>query len=1116
MIDMGYIKQITFYEVKMLFRNNVFIILSVFTILGLPVCQYFVQGRFAFHYLIALPCALPLVNAFLFNMFQSLIVIFVVGNNISDEKHLDTLAALRVRRYGNGDYLIGKLGAVLIVISLLNLTGLLFLVGFHIFFEIPFSVKIYLFYWITLTFPALLFALGVSLGVYSFVRVSFGGLVLLMLLLLLDVLGLSSQMNGVLDYRATEIPNVFSQILGHVGLGRYLLQRSVILFIGLGCIAFAVAGIPRIDDSSRVVIYWKIIGIVTILLGCGLGFVYSGFFYLDRQKRQQYRESCCQYRNCGNVKILSHSIRCSQADGQLVLIDTLLLENVKDRVLGEMIFYLNPSLKVSRIEGEEENIRYEQEGIVVKVNESLESKKQKRLIFHYSGGIDERVCYLYKDDSVSEKTVWSNSLLRYGKHAVLLSNDYTFLIPECLWYPESCSPFHPGGELLKERTFTRFRLMVRHREEQNVISQGYRELDGDYACFTNDYPLAGISLCVGKYEREKIHVDGSDFEVYFFDREGVFFQTVEGSVEGLVAGIREIKRKLTEKYGCDYPFTKLALVEIPIALCTYLSDVGNGSGFVQPELLFIPESWCKSSSVTLLQKQLEDLQKHHSQWIDRTTIEATSIYALYAKNFQDEIDEFPSMGFVDCLLGKQWLLATGKNPLSLASMYTSNTGGLFSDKFPGIDVVVNRIERENFRKELSGTIGPSKTLKASRYLGEHSLRQAFEDPDTSDFLDELLKLKSRYFRQYISALIGRDAFEIFLLKWRQENRFEMVDFFQFAVEFQQYFNFDIVKMMQVLYDEPGVPSFLIQNVCQQLVKDSVFLIFDVHNTSTIEGVITCYTRVFEHGTDVREVGSVILRGGEYVRVAMPLEYVCDEAFIRTNLSANLPEDYVFSIKPEKVCVESPPRRLFLDSVFKEQKSDEIIVDDEDAGFQVIESKARSFFGNSLKRNELGTAADFVKGEFQGWLRSVCTYAYGGVVRGFYGKRVGNSTARIQWTATILDEGKYEVWVHQIGLHKWFQQTDSLIYYYSLEQGTMSVDIKVENGKKSLDRFVSLSGDDRYKDDFVYRMTNYYADWIPIGIYDLTKGPVCLSLHDKGIRGGLISADAVKWVKVQER
>ena len=73
--------------------------------------------------------------------------------------------------------------------------------------------------------------------------------------------------------------------------------------------------------------------------------------------------------------------------------------------------------------------------------------------------------------------------------------------------------------------------MVRHREEQNVISQGYRELDGDYACFTNDYPLAGISLCVGKYEREKIHVDGSDFEVYFFDREGVFFQTVEGSVD---------------------------------------------------------------------------------------------------------------------------------------------------------------------------------------------------------------------------------------------------------------------------------------------------------------------------------------------------------------------------------------------------------------------------------------------------------------------------------------------------------------------------------------------------------------------------------------------------------
>lgn len=49
----------------------------------------------------------------------------------------------------------------------------------------------------------------------------------------------------------------------------------------------------------------------------------------------------------------------------------------KKSSFGGKIFYLNPSLKVSRIEGEEENIRYEQEGIVVKVNESLESKKQK-------------------------------------------------------------------------------------------------------------------------------------------------------------------------------------------------------------------------------------------------------------------------------------------------------------------------------------------------------------------------------------------------------------------------------------------------------------------------------------------------------------------------------------------------------------------------------------------------------------------------------------------------------------------------------------------------------------------------------------------------------------------
>lgn len=70
---------------------------------------------------------------------------------------------------------------------------------------------------------------------------------------------------------------------------------------------------------------------------------------------------------------------------------------------------------------------------------------------------------------------------------------------------------------------------------------------------------------------------------------------------------------------------------------------------------------------------------------------------------------------------------------------------------------------------------------------------------------------------------------------------------------------------------------------------------------------------------MREVGSVIPSRRRICASSDALGICCDEAFILDNLSANYPEDYVFSIKPEKVCVESPPRRLFLDSVFKEQK-----------------------------------------------------------------------------------------------------------------------------------------------------------------------------------------------------
>lgn len=47
-------------------------------------------GKICVPSLVALPCTLPFVSAFLFNIFQTLIVIFIVGNNVSIEKRFES------------------------------------------------------------------------------------------------------------------------------------------------------------------------------------------------------------------------------------------------------------------------------------------------------------------------------------------------------------------------------------------------------------------------------------------------------------------------------------------------------------------------------------------------------------------------------------------------------------------------------------------------------------------------------------------------------------------------------------------------------------------------------------------------------------------------------------------------------------------------------------------------------------------------------------------------------------------------------------------------------------------------------------------------------------------
>lgn len=130
----------------------------------------------------------------------------------------------------------------------MTMAGISLVIGMllHIFAsESPFNFWLYPFYWLTMIFPALVFALGFSFFIHAWVR--HRGLSILILLVVFGVFlfQLGKVREGLFDPFGLSLPNAFSEVTGHPGMALYLMQRVCWLFVGMGF-----AWIGRVDVSA--------------------------------------------------------------------------------------------------------------------------------------------------------------------------------------------------------------------------------------------------------------------------------------------------------------------------------------------------------------------------------------------------------------------------------------------------------------------------------------------------------------------------------------------------------------------------------------------------------------------------------------------------------------------------------------------------------------------------------------------------------------------------------------------------------------------------------------------------------------------------------------------------
>lgn len=132
---------------------------------------------------------------------------------------MDSMDTVYYRPESNADYVVGMMLGF--TKTFMTMAGISLVIGMllHIFAsESPFNFWLYPFYWLTIIFPALVFALGFSFFIHTWVRHRGLGILILLVVFGVFLFQLGKVREGLFDPFGLSLPNAFSEVTGHPGM----------------------------------------------------------------------------------------------------------------------------------------------------------------------------------------------------------------------------------------------------------------------------------------------------------------------------------------------------------------------------------------------------------------------------------------------------------------------------------------------------------------------------------------------------------------------------------------------------------------------------------------------------------------------------------------------------------------------------------------------------------------------------------------------------------------------------------------------------------------------------------------------------------------------------------
>ena len=1144
------IRIVALYEARTLRRSWFFRLFSVMAIIFLA---FFNIGLFSPigdepWELVSIPSSVPLVNLYLLNIGQAIVVIFLAADFLKRDKKLDTNEVLYTRSMSNFEYVIGKTWGILRLFLGLNIVILsLGLLMNIISKQMRVDLLPYLYYLLIISIPTLVFSLGLAFLLMSAIRNQAVTFLFLLGIAALDMFWLWFRAGFIFDYMAFGIPVFRSGIIGFDNPEFIINQRLLYFSLGIVMIMATVLLFKRLPQSGilRIVTVVLMTLFLTVSIKCALN-VWS-MHRNDLNEKAQVIETNKQFENSDYATITHESIDLVHNGSSYEAVARIKIINNNSKELTEYLFSLNPSLSVSGVTSGGRPLNLKTSGHIIQVDPGrvLLPGQTDSLEISYSGSISESFCYPDYTGNLKDNP-YRMTMLNVNKRQAFLTGDYVLLTPQTHWYPVAGLNYYPSNPSTIKTDFINFNLKVRPLNGLTAVSQGRMERENGSFKFDSETPLTGLTLAIGNYKPDTLVVDSTRYIAFHFPGHDYYkkdLAELRDTVSLLVSGIM---RELETSFSIKYPFSSLILVEVPVQFHSHPSKNTQTRAEVQPSMILLPEKLSSLNNGNFYKRFTREKKRMARQ---KQVISDKELQVRIFNNFVRNT-------FIS---GQNFRFVNGV-PVNEPVRYRLGPSFYFfrnnfrSDEYPVINSVFEShlqklpiIQRPGFQ-----TAGITDNDRANLVLKDMSFRNIISANRGGDTLRIVVAAKGDYLFNLLRAKAGVEEFRNWFLKYLDDNKFRSIDILRLNEDINKNFGFTFYPYLDEWFDTKKQAGFIFDDLQVTTVVVNGRVRFQVTFIATNpEPVMGIFNVSFRMGGPGQGPGGQqrIMRGGpggqfnismqgtgmeaadiskivlmepyESKKIGIVLDRQPRVMMVNTLIAKNIPGEITLpfgDLLKSKVASSDFTGEIKLEPMQELNEKSEIIVDNEDPGFMkgtvTTESRLKKLLRITNNSGMLYRNVNAMNPPDH-WQPAVQSTYYGKYILSAVFTRGGTGEKKVSWSTGIDEPGFYDIYTYIGKVQRRIMVTGGPRGPAGQGEpvapgGTGNIPGRRDRENPFRDMHFEI-----YHDEGVEEITidylNAESGWNNLGSYYISGDSAKVVLTNKS-SGRVVIGDAVKWVK----